>query len=93
MAPQCWPVEFTMMSKLEEAIQLARKVIDAMDKGQDVSTSLRQCERLARLTDDAFMMQYAGRALEPGGAGSKSDLLYVAKSRNAKASGDPALPG
>ena len=78
-------------TKVQEAVSLARTIVDTMDKGKGVAASLRQCERLADLTDDEFMKAYASRALQPGLAGdsekAQADLDYVSSRRDAKASG------
>lgn len=76
-------------TKLAEASILARTIIEAMDKGQGISRSLRQCERLGELIGDEFMRAYAARALQPGRSTSNriADLRYVDQHRDAKASG------
>lgn len=76
-------------SKVEEAKTLARSIVQAMDKGQSISTSLRQCERLGELTADEFIKGYAARSLQPGRPSSdiRADLQYVMTHRDARASG------
>ena len=62
-----------------------------MDKGKGVAGSLRQCERIAELIDDEFMMAYASRALQPGqssdSAKARTDFDYIRQQRDDKASG------
>lgn len=76
-------------SRTQEGLTLARAILQGLEKGGLVVTSLRQAERLASVISDPFMMAYAERALQPARTGDdlSADLRYVVNNRDAKASG------
>jgi len=76
-------------TRVDEAIALARSIIENMNKGARVSASLRQCEQLGDLTGDDLITVYAARALQPQltDQQKKQDFRHIFANRDTKASG------